>query len=434
MPLTHTIDLPDTLVPVFEGAARFRGAYGGRGSGKTRSFAKMSAVVAARAALSGREGVVLCARQFMNSLSDSSFSEVSAAIREDEWLSEQFEIGESFIRTRCRRVEYVFVGLARNLNSVKSKARILLCWVDEAEDVSEPAWVVLIPTVREDDSEIWVTWNPRLKSSPTNKRFRDAKDDDMKIVELNWRDNPWFPAVLETERQRDKRDRPDQYDHIWEGAYATAANGAYYASCLLQAKLDGRICRVVRDPLLPIYTHHDIGGRGARADNYVMWVSQRVGREIRVLDHYNSQGQPLGHHAQWLRDHSYERAHIVLPHDGQNQGGPAQTWEDGWREAKLGPVRVIKNQGEGAAMYRIEQTRRHFGRVLFNEATTEDGRIMLGLYAPRISEQTGADRGPNHDYSHDADAFGLMMCDYVEPSLKIPGFRTPERRSATSVV
>lgn len=426
---SHTIELPDKLVPVFEGPARFRCAHGGRGSGKTRGFAKMSAVIGAKAAQEGREGVILCGRQFMNSLADSSFSEVAAAIRDDPWLSSVYDIGESFIRTKCRRVEYIFVGLARNLSSIKSKARIILCWIDEAEDVSEAAWIVLIPTVREDGSEIWVTWNPKLKASATNVRFRNATDADTRIIELNWRDNPWFPAVLEAERQRDKRDRPDQYDHIWEGAYATAATGAYYAANLLQAKQEGRICKIVRDPLLPIFSHHDIGGRGAKADNYVIWITQRVGREIRVLDHYNAQGQPLGAHVAWMREHGYDKAHIVLPHDGANQGGPVQSWEGAWREAGFANVRVIPNQGAGAAMYRIEQARRHFGRVLFNEDTTEDGRIMLGLYAPKISEQTGADMGPDHAFSHDADAYGLMMCDYTEPRLVTPSGRSAPRRS-----
>jgi phage terminase large subunit len=223
--------------------------------------------------------------------------------------------------------------------------------------------------------------------------------------------------VLEAERQRDLRDRPEQYEHIWEGAYATAATGAYYAQDLLRAKQDKRITRVFKEPLLPIYSHHDIGGKGAKADNYVIWITQRVGREIRVLDHYNAQGQPLAAHVQWMRDRGYEKAHIVLPHDGANDGGPAETWEDAWRKAGFANVRVIPNQGPGAAMFRIEQTRRRFAQTVFNEDTTEDGRIMLGLYAPKISEETGADRGPNHDYSHDADAFGLMMCDYRDQAI-----------------
>lgn len=422
---TLTIEIPDKLIPVFSGPARFRGSYGGRGSAKTRTFAKMSAVIGAKAAAEGREGIILCGRQFMNSLADSSFSEVAAAIRSDAWLSSVYEIGETFIRTRCRRVEYSFVGLARNLSSIKSKALIILCWIDEAEDVSEAAWIVLIPTVREDGSEIWVTWNPKRKGSATDKRFRHSVDADTRVAQMNYRDNPWFPGVLEAERKRDMRDRPEQYDHIWEGGYQTAATGAYYASALLQAKLDQRIGRLSRDPLLTLRSHHDIGGKGAKADNYVIWITQWVGREIRVLDHYNAQGQPLEAHVAWMRAKGYGQAAIVLPHDGDNEGGPSDTWKDAWKAAGFTDVRVIPNQGAGAAMYRIEAVRRLFPRMWFNEANTEDGRIMLGLYAPKISEETGADRGPDHDFSHDADALGLMAIDYKEPQAFKEGKLSP---------
>lgn len=214
------IDLPEKLVPVFVGPARVRGSYGGRGSAKTRTFAKMTAVMGRRFAECGRRGVILCGRQFMNSLQDSSFEEVAEAIRSEPQLNEFYEIGDRYIRTKCRRVSYVFVGLTRNLNSIKSKAKILLAWIDEAEDVAEAAWVKLIPTIREEDSELWVTWNPESEKSATHKRFRLDLDDDMKVVEMNWADNPWFPSVLEAERLRDKRRLdPEDYQHIWEGKF-----------------------------------------------------------------------------------------------------------------------------------------------------------------------------------------------------------------------
>lgn len=378
----------------------------------------MAAVHGARQAAAGKRGIILCCREFMNTLADSSFSEVKEAIEGDEWLSSVYEVGKEFIRTRDGRVEFSFVGLRHNISSVKSKALILLCWIDEAERVTEQAWVVLIPTVRVDDSEIWVTWNPERKGSATDLRFRQAKDEDTKVAQVNWRDNPWFPVVLEKERLRDERDRPDQYEHIWNGGYATSAVGAYYARDLLIAKNDKRIGNVMRDPLMALRTHHDIGGRGARADNYSIWVDQWIGREIRVLDHYTARGQPLSAHVNWLRSRGYENAQIILPHDGDNNGGPSDTWADAWRAAGFTAVKVIPNQGEGAAMFRIEQSRRWFTRMLFNEATTVEGRISLGMYAPKISKETGADLGPNHDlYSHDADAFGLMSCDYREPSM-----------------
>jgi phage terminase large subunit len=414
------IDLPDKLVPIFEGPARFRCAYGGRGSAKTRTFAKMSAVIGAKAAAEGRSGIILCGRQFMNSLADSSFSEIAAAIRSEPWLQEAYEIGETFIRTRDRRVEYSFVGLARNLSSIKSKALIILCWIDEAEDVSEEAWVTLVPTVREDGSEIWVTWNPKLKKSATDMRFRNATDPDIKVAEMNWRDNPWFPSVLERERERDLRDRPEQYDHIWEGGYATVAAGAYFATDLLRAKQENRICRLAPDPLLPISSYHDIGGAGAKADAYSIWITQKVSREIRVLNHYTARGQPLAHHVMWMRENGYGKAEIVLPHDGLNTNNVSgKTYEDHWREAGFN-ARSIPNQGAGAAKQRIEAVRRLFPRIWFNDETTGDGRISLGWYHPKISDdERRRDMGPDHDWSsHDADAFGLMAIDYLEPSAK----------------
>jgi len=424
---TLIVDVPDKLVPVFDGQARYRAAFGGRGSGKTRTFAIMAAVHGARCAAAGKRGIVLCCREFMNTLADSSFSEVKEAIESNDWLESVYEVGKEYIRTKDGRVEFSFAGLRHNLSSIKSKALILLCWVDEAERVSEQAWQVLIPTVREDASEIWVTWNPERKGSATDLRFRQAKDDDTRVTEINWRDNPWFPPVLEKERQRDMRDRPDQYEHIWEGGYATAAVGAYYASALLQAKNANRISRVSADPLMTIRTHHDIGGRGAKADAYSIWVTQWIGREIRVLDHYSARGQAIGAHVRWLKDRGYESAEIVLPHDGDSDGGPSENWADAWRAAGFKSVKVIPNQGMGAAMFRIEQARRWFPRMWFNEETTQDGRISLGMYAPNISKETGADLGPKHDvYSHDADAFGLMACDYREPKMSMTAAPRPK--------
>lgn len=214
------IKLPPKLIPVFQGEARYRGAFGGRGSAKTRSFAKMTAVRAYMYAEAGISGVILAGREYMNSLEESSMEEVKQAIREEDWLADYFEIGEKYIRTKNRRVSYVFTGLRHNLDSIKSKARILIAWIDEAENVSETAWIKLNPTVREEHSEIWTTWNPEKDGSPTDKRFRKHVPDNAKIVEMNYSDNPWFPDVLEQERLNDRDTLDDQtYAWIWDGAY-----------------------------------------------------------------------------------------------------------------------------------------------------------------------------------------------------------------------
>lgn len=214
------INLPSKLIPVFLGKARYRGSHGGRGSGKTRNFAKMTAVRAYQFSKMGRKGVILCGREFMNSLADSSFEEIKQAILSERWLADFFEIGRNFIRSKDGNVSYIFVGLRYNLDSLKSKARILLAWIDEAENVSELAWQKLLPTVREKDSEIWVTWNPERRGSATDVRFRQYVGDDAKIVELNWQDNPYFPEVLNNERLADKKRLDDAtYRWVWEGDY-----------------------------------------------------------------------------------------------------------------------------------------------------------------------------------------------------------------------
>lgn len=214
------IEIPPKLIPAFEGNYRYRCSHGGRGSAKTRTFALMTAIRGYMAAMNGQSGVILCAREYMNSLEESSMEEVKQAIRSVPWLNDFYELGEKYIRTKCRSVSYVFAGLRHNLDSIKSKARVLIAWVDEAESVSEIAWTKLAPTVREAGSEIWVTWNPERDGSATDKRFRKNPPENAVVVEMNYDDNPWFPSVLEDERLNDQA-RLDSatYAWIWEGAY-----------------------------------------------------------------------------------------------------------------------------------------------------------------------------------------------------------------------
>ena len=422
------VALPPKLLNVFSGKAFVRGSYGGRGSGKTRSFAKMSAVRALMWAKAGKSGIILCGRQYMNSLDESSLEEVKTAINEEQFLRESFIITERTIKTDSEKfdglVEYKFSGLDRNIASVKSKARILLCWVDEAEPVTEHAWEVLIPTLRDEESELWVTWNPERKGSATNKRFRDSKDPLTKCVELNYKDNPWFPDILDRARNRDRSERPDSYSHVWEGDFITTMTGAYYAASLTQAKEEGRIGFVAADPLLTHRIYCDIGGTGANSDSYTMVIAQFVGAEIRILDCYEAQGQPLATHLSWLRSKNYgpDRAQVWLPHDGSTHDKVYDvSYESAMKDAGF-KVTVVPNQGKGAAMARIEETRRLFGSIRFNSASTESLRDALGFYHERRHEQRDVGLGPDHDWSsHFADAFGLLSVAHeLEPGKRKP--------------
>jgi phage terminase large subunit len=416
-----SLELPDKLVPVFEGDADVRGAHGGRGSAKSRTFAKMTAVRAYIWDMAGRSGIILCARQFQNSLSDSSLEEIKTAIRETDWLAPHFDIGETYVRTKSGRISYAFSGLDRNIDSIKSKSRLLLAWVEEAETVIEEAWVKLIPTLREEDSELWVTWNPEREDSATNKRFHSKlveHDERTKIVEMNWRDNPWFPDILERQRLKDKRERPHSYGHIWEGEFLQTQEGAYYGPALIEAKERGRIGFVPEEPTQIVRLYADIGGTGAKSDNFVFWAMQQIGLEMRFVNHYEQQGQPFAAHLNWMRSQGYtpDRCKVWLPHDGEQQDKVIDTsYRKAFEEAGY-TVEVVPNQGKGAAMQRVDKARTLFPRMRFDETKCAGGLKALGWYHEKIDEKRNIGLGPNHDWSsHSADAFGLAAVAYEEP-------------------
>ena len=421
---TARIELPDKLIPVFAGKADIRGAYGGRGSGKTRSFAKMAAVWGYRHGMAGVKGIILCARQFMNSLDDSSLEEVKRAIEEEPFLAAYYELGDKYVKSRDGRIQFAFAGLDRNIASIKSKGRLLLVWVDEAEPVTQEAFTTLGPTLREEGdgwcAELWLTWNPKRKSAAVEV-YRKSTDPLVKMVELNWRDNPKFPARLERERKRDLESKPEHYAHIWDGQYETVMEGSYYAADLVKAKSEGRIGKVPADPLMTLRAFADIGGTGARADAFALWVAQFIGKEIRVLDYYEAVGQPLATHLGWMREKGYtpDKCQMWLPHDGSTQDKVFDvSYESALRDAGYS-VTVVPNQGKGAAKARIEAARRLWPAMWFNAETTQPGIDALGWYHEKQDEERGIGLGPEHDWaSHGADAFGLMCVAYEEPTTK----------------
>jgi phage terminase large subunit len=385
----------------------------------------------------GTTGQIVCGRQFMNSLEDSSLEEVKRAIEEEPFLAAYYELGEKYIKSRDGRIWFTFVGLDRNIASIKSKGRILLLWVDEAEPVTDEAWDVVIPTLREQaedwNAELWVTWNPRRKTAAVEKRFRQTKNPLVKVVALNWNDNEKFPALLERTRQSDLKERPEQYDHVWEGGYLSVMVGAYFAASITQAKSEGRIGRVAADPLMTIRLYADIGGTGAKADNFVFWAVQFIGREIRVIDHYEQQGQPIGAHLNWLRSKGYtpDRAQIWLPHDGDTQDRVHDVSYRSAFEAASYAVDVVKNQGRGAAMMRVEALRRVFPQMWINEATTTAGMDAIGWYHEKRDEQRNVGLGPDHDWaSHSADALGMMAVAYEMPAARQTEIKYANRRTA----
>lgn len=169
---------------------------------------------------------ILCTRQIQASIKESFYAELVAAIERVPWLKNHYQVLENGIRGR-NGTEFIFRGLHRNIGSVKSLAKIDLCIIEEAEDVSEDAWKKLVPTIRAKGSEIWVVWNPEIEGSPVDSRFIQHLPARAMVVEMNHSDNPWWTEELEEERLNDQaRLDPAEYAHIWEGDYLRNSNKA----------------------------------------------------------------------------------------------------------------------------------------------------------------------------------------------------------------
>lgn len=415
---------------VFEpllGPARYKGAWGGRGSGKSHFFAdKLIEDCLAEPGESGGEGMrAVCIREVQKDLAQSSKLLIETKLnRLGITEADGFKVFRDVIRLPGDGI-MIFKGMNDyTADSVKSLEGFKRAWWEEAQSATQTSLKMLRPTFRADDSEIWFSWNPMRKIDPVDKLMRGVeRPTGAVVVRANWRDNPWFPGVLEQERIDCLRIEPDDYDHVWEGGYVTVVSGAYYAKHLIAARAEGRIGRVQPDPLMAVRLYWDIGGTGARADACVIWAAQFIGKEIRVIDYYEAQGQPLAAHIAWLRERGYTAesgARIWLPHDGRTHDRVhSVSFESALREAGY-KVAVVPNQGAGAAKARIEEGRRRFSAMWFDAERCEAGLAALGWYHEKKDEKRDIGLGPEHDWSsHGADAFGLMCVAYEEPKAKI---------------
>lgn len=410
------------FVPLLQ-PARYKGAWGGRGSGKSHFFAeKLIEDCLAEPGDNGGEGMrAVCIREVQKDLAQSSKllieSKLSAfGIGE----ADGFKVFKSEIQTPGDGL-IIFKGMQDyTADSIKSLEGFKRAWWEEAQTATAHSLALLRPTLRAEGAERWFSWNPRRKSDPIESLLRgEHLPTGSVVVRANWKDNPWRTDEIEQERLDCLRMTPEQYPHVWEGEYATVLEGAYFAQALAEAQLQGRIGRVAADPLFGLRAFADIGGTGAKADAFALWVAQFVGREIRVLDYYEAVGQPLAAHLEWLRSRGYGPGKISLwlPHDGASQDKVhAVSYQSAISQAGYA-CEVVPNQGAGAAKQRVEAARRLFPRMWFNADTTEAGRDALGWYHEKRDAARNIGLGPEHDWSsHAADAFGLMCIAHEEPS------------------
>lgn len=203
---------------------RYKGAKGGRGSGKSHFFAELAVMTAISS-----HNRILCAREIQNSIDDSVKQLIEDKI-DAHGLRDQFKITDTEIVYPAKDSLFIFRGLQSHTASrVKSIEGFSRCWVEEAQTISQKSINALTPTLRKDGSELWFGWNPIKPTDPVERLFSEnANDPDFALVEANYWDNPWFPDALRKDMERDRARDPDKYANIWCGAYESQSEARVF--------------------------------------------------------------------------------------------------------------------------------------------------------------------------------------------------------------
>lgn len=221
--------------PVFEPflkPARYKVAHGGRGSGKSWSIARLLIEIARRSSVR-----VLCARELQSSISDSVIQLLADTIERNGYLKE-FDVLKTEIVHKHTRSRFMFYGIRHNITKIKSLEGVDVCWVEEAENVQRDSWDVLIPTIRKENSEIWVSFNAKNILDDTYQRFVVHKPYNAVVIKVNYTENPFFPETLRQEMEHCKKMDYELYRHIWEGEPVADSEQAIIKPVWVEASID----------------------------------------------------------------------------------------------------------------------------------------------------------------------------------------------------
>jgi phage terminase large subunit len=386
---------------------RYRIFYGGRGGAKSWCFARALLAKGTKDPMR-----ILCAREFQTSIKDSVHKLLSDQIYV-LGMESFYEITQTTIRG-INGTEFIFAGIKNNTNNIKSIEGIDICWVEEAQSVSANSWNVLIPTIRKQNSEIWVSFNPELPTDETWKRFVENPPESSVVVKVNWNDNPWFPETLNLERLSLKSRDLAAYNNVWEGTTRNTVDGAVFGKEMDQAELEGRITNVPYDPSKPCHAIFDLGW----ADNTACWIIQYVGFDIRVLRYFEDNQKTIQHYLSLMQTFGYIYDTIWLPHDAAAKSlGTGKSIEEIVRATGL-KVQILDRVPVTDS---INAARTIFPRCYFDRKNTEEGLNCLRHYRYDVDEHGTFSQKPLHDiYSHGADAWRYIGLMVNEPKKRQP--------------
>lgn len=298
-----TIKLPLKL-QCLKKPSRYKVLYGGRGGAKSQTIARIFLLEGAE-----QKHKIICTREIQKSIDDSVHALLAQEIGA-LGLSAFYDVQKSAIIGK-NGTEFIFAGLRSNISSIKSIPGLTRAWVEEAQSASVTNIKILARTVREPNSEIWLSFNPDLEDDPIYQEYVVDPPTDSIVVKVNWQDNPFFPDVLRKDMEDDKKKSRSEYEHVWEGRPKQAVEGAIFSDELHKANEEHRITRVTIQAGVPVNTFWDLG----QSDNTAIWFVQIVGMEYRIVDYHQASGHKMAHYIEILTEKNYRYGEHCLPHD-----------------------------------------------------------------------------------------------------------------------
>jgi phage terminase large subunit len=366
--------------PVFEPLllpARYKGARGGRGSGKSWFFAELMI----EAHLMGKTDSV-CLREVQKSLQFSAHKLLAETITRLN-AGAYFDVQASVIKAKNGGI-IIFNGMSDHTSdSIKSLEGFDRAWFEEAQTASQKSLDLLRPTLRVANSELWFSWNPLKEDDPIELLLcGENKPRDSIVVLANMDDNPWPSKELMDERENDRKlHDADKFANIWEGAYLKNTEGDYYKTQMAAVRAENRICRIPRLDI-PVNTFWDIGN----SDGCAVWLHQTVGMEDRFIGYYEAHGETLGHYVKELKSKNLLWNKHFLPHDASHKKLSDTNKSTEQMLNDLGLVNTVIIQRIDNLNLGINMTRSHFPSAYFDSVECVQGIKRIDNYRKRYSQ------------------------------------------------
>lgn len=397
-------EFPKKLEPLFS-PARYKICHGGRGGAKSWGISRALLVLGAQKPLR-----ILCARELQTSIKDSVHKLLSDQI-DSMGMSAFYEVQQATVKG-LNGTEFFFAGLRSNVAQIKSFEAIDIVWVEEAQTVSKTSWDVLIPTIRKENSEIWLSFNPELIEDETYQRFVVNPPQNAVVIEISWRDNPWFPEVLRLEKDTLLARDPDAYQNVWEGKCRVTVDGAVFGSEMQIAEAAGRITRVPYDSKKPVHRIWDFGW----GDKCAVWFLQMIGFEYHLIRYYEENHKTIDYFISLFQAYGYIYDTDWIPHDGEHSqlAANGKTVKDLMQGLGC-KTRTIPRMAKKATG--INAARMIFPICWFDRENCADGLQCLRHYQYELNTDTRVfGKEPLHNWaSHGADAFQQMGLMVQEP-------------------